>query len=242
MYERCLRGTRRVVARGSLGLLLTALGCRGEPDAGESATAGDQRPIAELPADSALARVEQWLLETAPLQIQYVVVAEGVLEAEVRGALALLGSEGLSLTADGHFAGQPQTLRLATEGQNVRVGEGDSSTVVARPPGLEEAVVIGFTRMGILHNIARLTGGATPDHMEGGVREWVQADSVAWGPREDIGGRPALAIDFNITVDGNPSGRARLYLDAETEQPLQRNQTVNFTEGDMNVTESYEIF
>ena len=221
--------------------LLLAPACRDAQEAQRGPEAGRAR-LADLPADSALAEVERWLLESAPLQIQFIVTSEGAVETNLRGALALLEADGLNLTADGQFMGADQMLRLAADGRRITVASPADSSEVAQPAGLREAVVIGFTRMGILHNLARLVAGAPPDHMEGGVRDWVQAVDIAWGPREMVDDIEALTLDFDIVVSGSPAGSARLYLDAMTEQPIRRTQTVQFPEGEMRVVETYEVF
>ena len=63
------------------------------------------------------------------------------------------------------------------------------TTVVtgATPPALNEAIVIGLTRMGHLHNIAVLTGGLPPDHSDGGAADWVRVANFA---RSDSVARP----------------------------------------------------
>jgi hypothetical protein len=222
-------------------LLLLASACRDTQESARGARTA-REPLADLPAESALAEVERWLLETAPLQIQFIVTSEGAVESNLRGAVALLEAEGLSITADGQFIGAEQMLRLMGDGQRLTLSSPAGSSEVAQPAGLREAVVIGFTRMGILHNLARLVAGQPPDHMEGGVRDWAQATNVTWGPREMVDGVEALTLDFDIVVSGSPAGSARLYLDAITEQPIRRTQTVEFPEGEVRVVEGYEVF
>jgi len=217
-----------------------AAGCA--DSASDSAADGDSGSLSELSAEEAWTELESRLLEVESLQIQFVVVSEGAVESQLRGAVALLGGGALSLSADGQFAGQPQALRLSADGQQLVVGEAPGAAPVAQPPGLVESVIVGFTRMGILHNLARLTGGATPDHMEAGVREWVTVDSLSWGAPETVEGRSARPLDFVIRVEGEAIGSARLFIDDESDLPLNRQQTVRFPDGDLIVTESYEFF
>lgn len=93
-------------------------------------------------------------------------------------------------------------------------------------------MLIGLTRMGILHNLARLIAEAAPDHADSGVREWATVDDFAADPED-----PA-ALSFAITVAGTPAATARLQLDAAG-LPLLRQQTVRFPGGEMRVTERY---
>lgn len=78
--------------------------------------------------------------------------------------------------------------------------------------------------MGILNNLARLTGAREPDHADGGVREWVVVDSLP--------GRGDGALTFDIVVAGQPAGSAALAVD-EAGRPTVRHQTVRFPGGEM---------
>jgi hypothetical protein len=112
---------------------------------------------------------------------------------------------------------------------------------VATPDGLNEAIVIGMTRMGILHNLAQLVGGQPPDHMEGGVRDWARVVAIESSADEDDAGHPLLRFDFGLVVAGQPSGTASLWIDAVSRLPLRREQTVQFASGEMKVIEVYEF-
>lgn len=209
----------------------SATGCGTEADpALDSATTQD--------AVEAWANLESRLLDTDPLRVRFDVESTGLIASNLRGSVSMSG-DSVDLTAAGEFAGQPQSLRLLADPDVIHVGPPEDPIAADGAPGLRESIVIGLTRMGILHNLARLTANATPDHMRGGVRQWVRVDSLAWGPEETLDGRPARSLDFRIIVDGADAGSARLYLDQETGLPLQRLQTVRFPQGDMEVTETY---
>jgi hypothetical protein len=83
--------------------------------------------------------------------------------------------------------------------------------------------------MGVLHNLARLTEAAPPDHSEGGVREGVTVGGFA---------ADSEGISFDLMVDGEPVGSATLQLD-ENGLPSVRRQSVTFPDGEMVVTETY---
>ena len=107
---------------------------------------------------------------------------------------------------------------------------------VPRPAGLAAALVVGLTRMGVLHNLAMLVGGAAPARAEGGVEDWVQTvDHRPLSPAPAEG----EAICFGLRVEGEPSGEATLWLDADG-MPTRREQIVPFPEGEMRVVERYE--
>ena len=110
------------------------------------------------------------------------------------------------------------------------------------PPQLHQAICYGFTRMGTLHNLARLSFGSPPDHAEGGAAEWVTVSGFTWGEPGRLHGRPATALQFRIAVAGSRDHEATLWLDEETGRPLRRRQTTNFADGPMFVDERYPEF
>lgn len=153
---------------------------------------------------------------------------------ELEGRL-VVGEES-ELVARGSFAGQPQDLRLWTEGDLLHGGPVDAPSFArSRPLALDPALIIGFTRMGVLHNIAMLVGGAPPDHADGGVEDWVQTVEHHHVQRADASG-----IAFALRVDGQPSGEATVWLDDEG-LPIEREQVVDFPEGQMRVRETYSF-
>ncbi len=86
--------------------------------------------------------------------------------------------------------------------------------------------------MGVLHNVAMLVGGAVPDHADGGVTSWVRT--------QDHRSTPDGGLAFALLVDGQPSGEATLWLDADG-FPLRREQVVPFGDTTMRVEERYEV-
>jgi hypothetical protein len=234
----------RGLPRNSRKFLLTGLAvlfaCSDAPDAERSVVAGP--PLGTLPAEAAWDTLEARLLDIDPRQVQFVVEAEGGPDARLRGALVLLGAEGLEINADGVFDDQPRALRLAADERSLSYGNGVDSTVVTRPAGLEEAVVIGFARAGLFPQLQRLAAGMPIDYLDGGARDRLVMEGVAWGPSETVEGRPAISLDFTLRIGDGPAGVVRLYLDEETGLPLLRRQVVESPEGDSSVTESYEFF
>lgn len=196
-----------------------------------------RREQAPLPPDPAAAfnALETRLLNASVVSFDFHVSAEGAFEADLHGALHLGPAERVRLTASGHFGGQSVDLFLHSEGNEVEFGNGANRTSAVRPAHLRESIVIGFTRMGILHNLARLTSTRPPDRADGGVREWVTVGSfsaVAGGSN---------AFSFNLAVAGAPAGSASLEFDAD-DRPISRRQTVRFPSGEMHLVEQYSAF
>ena len=185
----------------------------------------------QLDPASDFGELERRLLATDHFALDYRVIATGAVEADISGSLELAG-EATLLSGRGRFAGQDVELLLKASAEELVLNSGDQRLALARPAQLEEALVIGVTRMGILHNLARLTGVTEPDHAAGGVQDWVVLDAFQ-SEQED----PEL-VSFALTVAGEPSGTASLMFDADG-LPSQRNQTVPFPDGIMQVQETY---
>ena len=176
------------------------------------------------------------LLEAASGRVSYQVSATGAVEVNLDGELFWQPGNRLRIESAGSFAGTDLSMLLVSDGINMRLVTNGSVEEIPTPTHLNEAALLGLTRMGILHNLARLTGGAPPDHADGLLREWLDVDSViaSEGPEGSL-------FSFAIVVDGQKTANAELVLE-ENSLPVVRTQTVVFPEGTMHVEESYTLF
>ncbi len=210
--------------------ILTALGAAAVLLAGAPAALGDD-------GTADMAGREQRLRAAQGLRVEFTIASEGVLSTALQGYLEVRGDD-LSLEADGDFGGSPVDLVLAVSGSEIRGGNlalADASLreFTARNPGAaKEAVILGMTRMGILHNLALLTGSRPPDRSGGGIREWVRPDRVR---------STAEGLAFDVVVDGEAAAEAELALDGRR-LPAKRRQTNRFPAGEMRVVETYRVF
>ena len=191
-------------------------------------------------AAQAFRQVELMLLRSSALEIATRVTSEGAFESSLAGTVSLQQGNEAAIDVSGSF-GAPVDLRLSSDGNRLIGGSATGEFDVPTPEGLNEAIIIGMTRMGILHTLARLVSGDPPDHMEGGVEAWVGVTDVQSIAEEDDTGRPLLRFDFGLVVAGEPSGTASLWIDAVSRLPVRREQTVQFDTGEMRVTEFYEF-
>ena len=175
--------------------------------------------------------LEAKLLNVAQVSLEFEIIATGGVEADLRGSLALRGKQGIELAVTGTFAGEDLDLVMHSTDAGLLFGSKDAPRSIAMPAAIRESIVVGFTRMGILHNIARLAGGSPPDRGEGGVSGWVTVNSVA----KSADGRH---LSFDIVVAGQPSGSAVLLLDPFG-MVVKRDQAVEFPGGTMVVVENY---
>lgn len=206
-----------------------ALGC------GESETAREIRADPE----AAFQRLEEDLLEAVAVRVSYSITARGTYDASLSGVLLVGEGNALRLEASGSFAGEPVDAVLVSNGTGLSMTVGGEEILLETPGQLKEAVIIGLTRMGLLHNLARLTGSAPPDHAAGAVAKWVKVSgfSIADPPEDPpVDGVP---VEFGIVLSQESVGEVIMWLDQRTGLPLLRTQTVHFPEGDMLVTEAY---
>ncbi len=213
------------------------------------ASASDPATLAKEPvhreqdAGEEFHELESMLLASAGaggLRMAVDVSSEGAFESSLGGVVVLEQGNVGSIEVDGSFGG-PAELRLESDGSRLTGGSSAGEFDTATPGGLNEAIIVGMTRMGILHTLARLVGGEPPDHMEGGVREWVQAVDLEMLREIDTDGRAVMRFDFGLVVAGEQSGTATLWFDAVSRLPLRREQTVQFETGEMRVIERYEF-
>jgi len=173
--------------------------------------------------------LENRYLQANAVSMNFRVTASGAVEADIEGSLRKSSSGSIQLSAAGTFAGQAIDIIAEQGTQDLKFGTAGALKTVEHQAGLWEALIIGFTRMGVLHNIANLSAGAMPDHAQGGVASWVVVNNVQ---------REGQAYEFNITVADMPAGSALLSMD-DKDDPTRREQVVAFPSGEMRVVEAY---
>ncbi len=192
-------------------------------------------------AEAIFREMESTLVSADTVHFQCSITSEGVVSSDLAGSLWLASGNRTRIDVAGTFAAEAVELTLLSDGTRLAGGSGAATFDIETPVGLREAILIGATRMGLLHNLAMLTGGAPPDRADGSVREWVQASGFTTGEVEVIDGAAARPIRFELTVAGQPSGVAELWVDTDSGLPVRRNQTVHFDGGDMRVVEIYSL-
>jgi len=181
--------------------------------------------------DQALTSVEERLMEATASRVDFVVTASGPLDGNLTGSL-LLGEGGEArLTGEGTLRGQEVGLLLVSDGMRMHVSNGDETLEAATPAALKEALVVGFTRTGVIHNLLRLADLLPPDHAEGQVGSWARTTDIH---REEKGN-----LAFGVEMDGATMGPVVLFMATGTELPGERRQTLTVDEGESDVTEIY---
>ena len=165
-------------------------------------------------AQSLFQTMERKLRSAQPLQLEVDSHAEGAVKADATSDVSV--GPMTRVHARGSFMGAPFEKDF------------DQQTT----PELRDALVLGLSRMGLLHNVVNLSQGNGIDHAAGGAREWLEPVKF----RRVKGG-----VAYVLRVDGKETGEATLLIDAKTQRPKKRNLTVHFPNGDMRVTETYRF-
>jgi hypothetical protein len=108
--------------------------------------------------------------------------------------------------------------------------------VVAKAAGeVRDDLAIGFVRVGLLHDARAIVAGRAPDHVDGGVRDFVRLEEVR-------AGEPATRISFDEEFQGHGVlAQSTLVLDAE-EKPRSRTSSARVQEGIVvDETEAYSV-
>lgn len=223
-----------------LGCATTGDSLSGQPDAPVTGQAEPKRDDAW--AERTMIDLERRLQGANRVEIAFDIQSEGTVVSQLRGTLVWSRDGELRLDATGEFDGKPQQLELLADAKmlEVRVA-GEVRHSGPRPPKLVEAVVLSLTRQGLLHNLAMAVGGLPPSLADGGFDEWMRVVQPQLGPPEVFGSEDARPLEFQIEVEGQHVGHATLWLRAEN-LPLERQQTVEFPEGQMRVVERYTSF
>lgn len=178
-----------------------------------------------LAEESPLAMLEAKLL-SSPLSFEFQINSTGAVVSDITGRFRYCDDK-LTLDVDGELFAEPVRLKMRAG----RDGLSLNDTSMPMPAHLHEAIIIGFVRMGLLHNIIRLSGNLIPDHGEGDVRDWVQVPVI---------GRNRELLFFDIFVTGTKAAHAELVLDNE-HLPKLRGQTMYFGGDEMSVMEKYAV-
>lgn len=164
--------------------------------------------------------------------IGFNVTSAGAFESSFDGWITRQGGE-LAMAAQGTWGGEPVSVSAETTRDLLVLNTPEQMERVRREPFISTAVSIGLTRMGVLHNLARLVAGKPPDHDGGGVREWVRAENI------EFVGEDRNTIRFDVVVAGTKSAVATVEVDPSSGLPIRREQTVEFAAGSMSVVETY---
>jgi hypothetical protein len=192
-------------------------------------------------AEAMFRELEDKLLNEKSLRFKFKLTSEGLANSSLRGQLRLKSGNRVEIDVSGTFQSQTVSTRFESDGKEMRWSIADRKFDLETPKALNEAILIGFTRMGLLHNVAALLRGEPPDHADGTVEDWVVASDFLFAapdPSSKIRGR---SIRFQVSVEGKAVADANYWISSLTRLPVERRQTVHLNSGDMKIVETYEF-
>lgn len=211
-----------------------------------AACASGPRPVPESTSPEARLQLAEEVLQTArAANASFEIESKGENAAKLTGTLHLLDGSAIHLQAEGAFKGEGVQLLVDSrqpDGINRSTTRGPSVSSHRDPPApkLREAVALGLVRMGLLHNLAKLSLDQPVDKAEGGFGEWVKPVAIKDGHSDNVHGQSCRRVDFDIEVGGKVMGDASVCIADATGLVLHRRQTVHFGAGDMTVSETFK--
>lgn len=208
-----------------------------------SAAATAQDALSDGDPAQVMAKLEQRLLVANRVVVEATIQSRGFIASDLRGRTELLDRNRANVAYTGTFAGKPADLALAADGRLVQLMNGPQTRQARIEAESNRAIIVGLARMGLLHNLARLTGLGEPDHAQGGVADWVKLDNFRPTTFAQFGALEGTTVlGYDLVVAGITSGGVRLWLDPATNLPRRRALTVRFGQSEMEVTEDYTRF
>lgn len=165
-----------------------------------------------------LAAVEHRLDTASQWSMAFNTSTSGAVVARFSGTMNVLPNNFASIDADGFLRGQPVHIRWNASGS---------------PAQVSHALSIGVVRLGIMHDLATLAGGAkTIDNAEGGIDQALKMENLAWDAQNK-------KFTYHIFVNGVDAGAGELRV-GRGDMPRSRVLDVKFPTGVMHVEERYE--
>ena len=158
--------------------------------------------------------------------LSFTINSVGIIQSNLFGEFRYCKEE-IDLDVRGEIFGDEILLGLQTNDQDLVL----KSVKISRPTYLVEAMIVGFARMGLFHNIVRLSGGHSPDRADVGIEKWINIPVVVQSGDELI---------FDLFLADRKASRTKLLLDTR-DLPVKRTQTIYFGDEELEVTELYKV-
>lgn len=203
---------------------------------------GQDLAVADDPLQR-VAQLEARLLAAKRVAIEASIESSGFISSKLKGRSELQDRNRANLSYTGEFGGKPAELSLIADGRALELRGGAQTRREALGRESNRALLIGFVRIGLLHTLARLALPQGPDHGAGGVEQWVVLDAfrpTTYAQEGDLVG--ATSVGFDLLIDGQTAGSARLWFDPASGLPRRRVLTLFRPEGDTTVVEDYTRF
>jgi hypothetical protein len=226
---------------GALGCAALLAACGGEATPRGPATGPTAAPATSPP--SGLDALEARLQRATSIRIHAVLGSDGALQTRLSGDEVLASNNRVRVVFDGTVGGRQVAARLFSDGSTMRGGDLHAPFRFDTPPSLRDGLEVVLLRMGMLHNVERLSRSQPPEGIDGKARTWLTNTNFDHQAGEPIRGAATERYTFMLSMD-RKRGAADvvLWLDSSTSLPVRRDLVVHFPEGDMRVREEYLSF
>jgi outer membrane lipoprotein-sorting protein len=226
----------------SLPRLLPLLACVAAASACASSPAPATAPTPPLAPATALDALERRLSTAHSFRFHARLATSGRIESRFEGTVVAGADRRMRFALQGAFGGKDVDALFTCDGTRMRGGHRGQPFDMDAAPGLREGIAVGFVRMGLTHDVARLAAGKTPDYIDGSARSHLEVVGAAHMPGEPVRGAATEQWTWLLYVDHQKAADETLWLDARSGLPLKRRVVVHFPEGDMDVGEEYDDF
>jgi hypothetical protein len=192
-------------------------------------------------AEASFREIEGQLRSEKSLRFKFEIRSSGPVTASLQGQVRFKSGNRVELDVSGTYGSEPVNARLESDGKKLSLTVGTLKYDRETPRALNDALVVGFTRMGLYYNLFSLLEGKPPAHADGTVEEWAQVSDFRFAapdPSSKVRGR---SIRFSVTVAGEDFAEADYWISPLVRIPVERKQTVHLPQGDLEVVESYEF-
>ncbi len=202
--------------------------------------------------EKVLSAMEANLLKIKNRKLKFRAEATGAIAAVFEGEVIFKKGNVIDYRTGGKFSGKEHKLFLLSDGAKLRGGSESKPFESACPAGLRSGILIGMSRMGLMHNIARLAANQPPERTDGTVFKWLEVgdakfakdhalDTPQAGAELKHQDKKLMVVFYKLAVDGSQNAaNVELWIDTKSNLPAYRAITVHFPKGDMFVTEKYE--
>ncbi|MGH7296308.1 MAG: hypothetical protein ACRELB_15315, partial [Polyangiaceae bacterium] len=189
---------------------------------------------------TALDRLEQRMASARTVRMRARLATSGRIESHFEGTLLAASGGRVRLAMQGALGGKDVDVLFTCDGKHMRGGSPGHTFDFDAPPALREGLAVAFTRMGLTHQLARLSGGKPPEYLDGSARDHLAIVGATHAPGDALKGAPTEQWTWALFVDHARAADETLWLDDRTGAPVRRRVVVHFPEGDMSVGEEYD--
>jgi hypothetical protein len=205
--------------------------------------------------EKVFSKMESNLANIKNRRLKFRAEATGSVNGTFEGEIVFKKGNVMDYRTAGKLAGRDHKLFISCDGKKLRGGADDSGAKIfdiGAPAGLRSGMLIGLSRMGLMHNISRLAENEPPDRIDGSVYTWLSANDLKFNKDHKDGsplasaelkqnGQDLMVVFYKLGVgETKNAADVELWIDTKTNLPTYRRMTVHFPNGDMQLSEKYE--